>query len=126
MIEDGAGLDIAPAHLVGTGGAVGAICRHWVYERLENDAFPVATLAVNAVGSFVLALAVFLEVGSSATALVGIGACGSFTTFSSFSVETVGLWDGGERRRAVANAAANLACSLAGVALAGIFVAALG
>lgn len=114
--------DPEPAHVVGTGGAIGAALRHWVYSRVSGEGFPTATLAVNAVGSFVLGLAAFAEAGTSTMRLVGIGACGSFTTFSSFSVETVGLWERGDRRLAVANAAANLLVSLASIGLAWLLV----
>lgn len=107
-----------PAHLVGTGGAIGAVLRHWVYLQFSSERFPWPTLAVNAIGSFVLGLAVFAGVGESTAQLVGIGACGSFTTFSSFSVETVQLYERGDRLRAVVNAAGNLLLSLAAIGLA--------
>ena len=111
-----------PAHLVGTGGAIGALLRHWVYLRLTWRDYPVATLAVNVIGSFVFALAAFTGASDSVIHLVGIGACGSFTTFSSFSVETVGLWERGDRRLAVTNAVANLLVSLAAIGVAWMVV----
>ena len=110
--------DPEPAHLVGTGGAIGAICRHLVYQRLSFDSVPVATLAVNVLGSFVFALVTFAGASESAVLLVGIGACGAFTTFSTFSVETVQLWERGEHGLAVVSALANLFVSLAGIGLA--------
>jgi CrcB protein len=66
---------------------------------------------VNVVGSFALALVTFLGASSEVALLVGTGACGSFTTFSSFSFETVRLWETGERARAAVNAAGNLAAA---------------
>ena len=111
-----------PAHLVGTGGAIGAILRHWVYLRVTWRDFPAATLTVNAIGSFVFALATFAGASDSVIHLVGIGACGSFTTFSSFSAETVGLWERGDRRLAVTNAVANLVVSLAAIGVAWLVV----
>ena len=110
--------DPEPAHVVGTGGAIGAICRHWVYLRLPAEEYPLPTLVVNVVGSFVFGLFVFAGASESTIQLVGIGACGAFTTFSSFSVETVQIWERGDRRLAVLVAAGNLALSLAGIALA--------
>nr|WP_169317736.1 fluoride efflux transporter CrcB [Halobiforma lacisalsi] len=110
--------DPQPAHLVGTGGAIGAVLRHWVYLQFSSERFPWPTLAVNAIGSFVLGFVVFAGVGESTAQLVGIGVCGSFTTFSSFSVETVQLYERGDRLRAVANAAGNLLLSLAAIGLA--------
>jgi CrcB protein len=65
-------------------------------------------VTVNVVGSFVLALVTFLGASHEAALLVGTGACGSFTTFSSFSFETVRLWETGERALASANALGNL------------------
>lgn len=116
-------VDPDPAHVVGTGGAIGAVLRHWVSLRVSRGTFPTATLTVNALGSFALGAAVFAGVGDAAYRLFGVGVCGSFTTFSSFSVETVGLWERGERRLAVANAAGNLLVSLAAIGLARAAVA---
>lgn len=120
------GLELEPAHVVGTGGAIGAVLRHWVYTytRLADadSGFPTATFAVNGVGSFVLAVAVFAGLGDSTTQFLGIGICGSFTTFSSFSVETVRLWEAGDRRLAIASAGGNLLLSLAAIGFAWVLV----
>ncbi|WP_290817883.1 fluoride efflux transporter CrcB [Halovivax sp.] len=113
-----------PAHLVGTGGAIGAVLRHWVYLSVAGDRLPWPTLLVNAVGSFVFGLVVFAGAEESVVQLVGVGVCGAFTTFSTFSVETVQLWERGDRRVAVANAGGNLVLSLAAVGLAWLVVAA--
>ncbi|MFB6106576.1 MAG: fluoride efflux transporter CrcB [Halobacteriaceae archaeon] len=104
-----------PAHVVGTGGAIGAVLRTVVSRRVDVEEFPTGTFTVNVVGSFALGLVTFLHLGDTTALLLGTGACGSFTTFSSFSVETVRLWETGERVRAVANAVGNLVG--AGVAL---------
>lgn len=101
-------LTVDPAHLVGAGGAAGAVLRHLVGQRVSSARFPAGTLTVNVVGSFALALVTFLGASHEAALLIGTGACGSFTTFSSFSVETVRLWETGERALAVANALGNL------------------
>jgi len=108
---------------VGIGGAAGAVARHLVYLRLDRGTFPAATLAVNVLGSLAFGLLLFSDVGESAMALGGVGFCGAFTTFSSFSVETVGLWERGERRTAALNAGANLALSLSAVGLAWLVLA---
>ncbi|MFC3959577.1 fluoride efflux transporter CrcB [Halovivax cerinus] len=122
MIEGLLGYEPAPAHLVGTGAAVGALLRHWIYTEIPGDEFPWPTLAVNVLGSFALGLLAFGGVDAAATQLLGVGLCGAFTTFSTFSVETVGLWERGERRAATANAVGNLVCSLAGMGLAAVLV----
>jgi len=116
----------APAHLVGAGGAVGALLRYYLILHVERDDFPLGTLVVNVLGSFVLGLLTFAGVGGDVLLLVGTGACGSFTTFSSFSFETVRLWETGERTTATANAAGNLLGALTAVGLARLVVWALG
>lgn len=107
-----------PAHLLGLGGAIGAVLRYAVGQWLAHDRFPVATLAVNVAGSFVLGLVVFAGLNSETTLFVGAGACGSFTTYSSFSVQTVRLWETDDRLRASIYAIGTLGLCLlaAGVA----------
>jgi len=111
-------VEVPPAHLVGAGGAVGAVLRYWVGRRVSVEAFPAATLVVNVVGSFVLGLVTFLGAGEGAMLLVGVGACGAFTTFSSFAFETVRLYETGRRGRALLNALGNLLVSSLAVGLA--------
>lgn len=102
------------ALFVGAGGALGAAMRYTVSVQFATDRFPVSTLLVNVVGSFVLGLVTFLAAGDTVVLFVGIGACGSFTTYSSFSVEVVRLWDDGSRVRATIYALGTLlACLLA-------------
>ena len=114
-----------PGVLVGVGGAVGAMLRHLVTDLAADDSPPVGTLSVNVVGSFVLGAVTFLDPGNDALLLVGVGACGSFTTFSSFSVDTVRLWETDGLPAAATYAAANLLGSLAAIGLAGSLVSAL-
>lgn len=109
---------VNPAYLVGIGGAFGAVCRYLVDVAVPESIVPLGTLSVNVIGSFVLAFVTYLNPGGDVLLLVGTGACGSFTTFSSFSVATVGLWEEGSRRLSVAYAAANLIGALAAIALA--------
>lgn len=89
-----------PAHLLGTGGAIGAVLRYLVGQRLVHERFPLATLVVNVVGSFVLGSITFAATSNEVVLFVGVGACGSFTTYSSFSFETVRMWETGDRVRA--------------------------
>ena len=110
--------DPEPAHIVGTGGAIGAVLRHWMYLQFSSDRFPWPTLMVNVLGSFVFGLAIFTGAGESTFQLVGIGICSAFTTFSSFSVETVQLYERGDRLLAVVNAGGNLALSLLAIGVA--------
>jgi len=106
-----------PAHLVGTGGAVGAVCRHYIGTWLHHDRLPVGTLGVNVIGSFVLSVVVFTGFPEETALLVGTGACGSFTTYSSFSVQTLRLWETGERLRGVIYAGGTMALCLVAAAL---------
>lgn len=107
-------MEVPPAQLVGIGGAVGAVCRYLLGQRIPSERFPFGTLTVNVLGSFALGLVTFSTVSSDVVLLVGIGACGAFTTYSSFSVETVRLWEDGSRLRAVLYALGTLVlCSFA-------------
>lgn len=110
-----------PAHLVGTGGAIGAVLRYFIGRWLTHESFPFATLTVNVIGSFVLGLIVFAGAGREIVLFVGIGACGSFTTYSSFSFQTVRLWETGDRLRAAIYASGTFGlCMLAALLAAGI------
>jgi CrcB protein len=112
-----------PAHLLGTGGAIGAICRYTIGQWLAYERFPVATLVVNVLGSFILGLVVFAGANNDVMLFVGMGACGSFTTYSSFSFQTVRLWETGERLRASLYAVGTLMLCLIGVGLAAGIIA---
>ena len=107
-----------PAYLVGLGGAIGAVARYLVGEGVPTESFPFGTLTVNVLGSFALGFVTFLGVGEELLLLVGTGACGSFTTFSSFSVDTVQLHEDGLPLRAIAFATANLLGTLLAIGLA--------
>jgi len=114
---------VNPAYLVGLGGALGAVARHAVYLGVKRGAdVPRGTLTVNVVGSFVLGWFTFSGIGGEAMTFLGTGACGAFTTFSSFSVETFQLLERGKQRKAILNASANLAGALGAVALAALVV----
>ena len=87
--------------LVGIAGSLGAILRYLIGLSLfTNSSFPYATLSINLVGSFLLAWLTtqfFKKTSISpviATA-IGTGFVGSFTTFSTLSVETVQLFQSG-------------------------------
>lgn len=105
------------AVLVGVGGAVGASARYAAGQTLRTDArVPVSTLFVNVVGSFVFGVVAF-GASEPVFAAVGVGACGAFTTFSSFSYETIeALRD--DTLAGVANATLNLVLSVGAVAAA--------
>jgi CrcB protein len=70
----------------------------------------------------VLAAITFGGAGETVLLAIGTGACGSFTTFSSFSFETVRLWETGERSWAITNAVGNLLGALVALGLAWLLV----
>lgn len=102
------------------GGALGTALRAVLAEALPTPAggLPVATLTVNLVGAFVLGWLIIAvtrlfddpDLARRIRLGVGTGACGGFTTFSTFMVESVRLGEGGS----VAIDAVYLAVSLAG------------
>ena len=101
--------------LVGLGGALGAISRHLVSERVETA--PADTLAVNTLGSLLLGLLTTAPVAPSLVIAAGTGFCGAFTTFSSFAFETVRLVEDGFGRRAAGYAAGTLLAAMLAVAV---------
>ena len=108
--------------LVAVGAAVGAPLRfltdRYVVARIMHGArpFPWGTLAVNVLGSFVLGLLTGVT-DHTGTLLIGVGFCGAFTTYSTFSAETLQLARGGNRAGAVLNAVLNLGLGLAAAIL---------
>jgi len=98
---------------VGIGGFIGAVLRFlisgWV-QRLSPTLFPVGTLSVNVIGSFIIGFAVlYFEqvVSPQQKALVITGMLGALTTFSTFSLETVTMLQGGLWGRALGNVTLN-------------------
>jgi len=96
---------------IAVGGAFGAAGRfassQWIYSLLGRS-FPYGTLFVNFVGSFLMGfLAILLiervSAGPEIRAFLLIGFLGSFTTFSTFSLETINLFSNGESLKAFVN-----------------------
>ncbi|MHC1549131.1 fluoride efflux transporter CrcB [Phyllobacterium sp. K27] len=111
--------------LVAAGGAIGSVLRYLTglaMTRLLGAAFPYGTLAVNVIGG--LLMGVFIEVlarrfeGSTELRLfVAIGILGGFTTFSSFSLDVVMLWQRGETVNAAFYVLASVILSISAVFL---------
>jgi fluoride exporter len=96
--------------LIGIGGGGGAIFR-FLLSRLSQGifgfTFPIGTLIVNVIGAFLigfLSILIFqraIDFAQELRALLLIGLLGGFTTFSTFSFETLELWENGEAIKTV-------------------------
>lgn len=104
--------------LVSIGGACGGITRFIVGRYADNGIFPVGTFIVNVFGSFLLGLVLFASGSSQLISLIGIGYCGALTTFSSFSYQTLELWEEGRDGAVLLHAFGTLVAALSGFSLA--------
>ena len=102
---------------------------HTLVQSRVAGRFPFGTVVVNLSGSFVLGvfagLTLYHGLDPDVRVVVGTGFVGAYTTFSSFSYETLGLFEDGAPRAAFVNAfggiAAGLLAATAGLVLAGAF-----
>ena len=106
---------------IAVGSAIGGVGRYLLgglVQRLAAGTFPAGTLFVNLTGSFLLGLILRYAVETPGVtpelrALLTVGFCGGYTTFSTFSYETVALLEDGDWSRAALYVAASLGFSLA-------------
>ncbi|MCP5150115.1 MAG: fluoride efflux transporter CrcB [Ectothiorhodospiraceae bacterium] len=107
---------------IAAGGALGALARYWVSTAvyaLLGRGFPYGTLVVNVVGSAAMGFLYVMvlertDLGPAWRGALLVGFLGAFTTFSSFSLETLALLENGMRLRAAGNVVASvLLCLLA-------------
>jgi fluoride exporter len=106
--------------LLVVGAIVGALLRYKMVESpLAIHGLPVNVLAINVVGSFILGLFSVLSIGLNLqpqyTLFVAVGFCGSFTTMSSFALETSNLADANRFSLMALNILANVGLSLGAV-----------
>lgn len=109
--------------LVAAGGALGSVARYLTIlgaARAFGPAFPWGTLAVNVAGSFAIGVLAVLLLGPKGPAPVSplliAGFLGGFTTFSTFSLDALRLWQDGHVGEAAAYVAGSVALSLFAVA----------
>ena len=121
--------------LVGLGGALGSIVRFWLSGLVASqvgETFPWGTLVINVSGSFVIGLFATLTgpdgrvfAGSNARQFVMTGICGGYTTFSSFSLQTLNLAREGEWLRVGGNITGSVILCLVAVWLGHLAAASL-
>ena len=113
--------------LVAIGSAAGGMLRlllgTWFQQRLGDlvpaataKPFPIGTLLVNILGSFLIGVLLVLVSRNAGHAnmiqyMLIVGVCGGFTTFSTFSADTVALFETGAASLAALNIVASLACT---------------
>jgi len=110
---------------IALGGALGAVCRYWVSSSLlpiTSFKFPYATLSVNVLGSLFMGMLYVLIVEKGglpdhARNLLMVGFLGAFTTFSTFSLDAISLWQNGGQFMALTYVLSSLfLCLLAAIA----------
>jgi CrcB protein len=120
---------------VAAGGALGTVARFFLSGVVANafgETFPWGTLIINVTGSFVIGFFGTLTgpdgrvmVSGTIRQLVMVGICGGYTTFSSFSLQTLNLVEDGEWLYASGNVIGSVVLCLAFVWLGAICAAAL-
>lgn len=111
---------------VALGAACGGALRYWTITLLQNIRefhFPLATLVVNVLGSFILAFLIFVFdmkgiMLPKMRIMLTVGLCGGYTTFSTFSMETINLLIAGKYLLSFLNISLNILLSFAAIFLA--------
>ena len=108
---------------IGAGGALGAMTRHAINHLVHRSyaaTFPTGIFIVNVAGSFAIGLLAGalagnrIELSHEGRAFVIVGFLGGFTTFSSFSLDTLALARDGHPGQAAINVAGQVGLSLLG------------
>jgi len=110
---------------VALGSALGGVGRYWISGLVAHsvgEVFPWGTLVVNVTGSFLIGFVAFLTAADGrflihpdARVFILVGVCGGYTTFSSFSLQTLMLLRDGDVFRASAYIMVSVAVCMAGV-----------
>ena len=91
------------------GGAIGAVSRYWLYsavQRLHDSGFPLGTFVVNVLGSFLIGvffvlLAEKAQIAEQWRPVIVVGFLGGLTTFSTFSLDALLLFEQGHYNTAL-------------------------
>ena len=103
--------------LIGGAGSVIRFLADGMVESAAGRDFPFGTMAVNVSGAAILGLITGLALGHDQALLAGTAAVGSYTTFSTWMLETQRLTEERQHRKAAVNVIASLAAGLAAAAL---------
>ena len=119
-------MDLMTVLAVAAGGAIGTVARYLAALAAApiSASLPWGTIAINVAGSFLIGLVGTLTLAQgrfplseTARLFIMVGFCGGFTTFSSFSLQTLDLLRAGAMGRAALNVAASVLLCLGAVAL---------
>jgi CrcB protein len=106
---------------IAAGSAIGGVSRYLLgslLQRLMTDGFPGGTIVINVTGSFLLGVILQYAIETTAIspelrAFLTIGFCGGYTTFSTFSYESLTLMEDGQWSRAAAYVGLSVVLSIA-------------
>lgn len=115
--------------IVGIGGFIGTVCRYLIglLPIGADNAFPIKTLTINVIGSFLIALITALSVKNSelnpqVVLMLRVGVCGGFTTFSTFAYESTELMKNGQTMLALGYVCASIFLGVLAIFLAQMIV----
>lgn len=107
--------------IVGAGGAIGAVGRYLIglLPMSPENGFPLKTFLINVTGCFIIGIiAAFADrnaINPNLELFIRVGICGGFTTFSSFALETEGLFANGQAGVALMYVILSIVCGVLAV-----------
>lgn len=103
--------------LAGGAGAVARFLLDGIVSSAAGKSFPYGTLAVNVSGAVILGLLTGLALSDNAALIIGTGIVGSYTTFSTWMLETQRMAEERQHLRAIGNVVVSLVLGVAAAAL---------